>query len=63
MAAPHKEVHDNIKRAVECVQKGTCSQESQNVMTYFKAAEKASINVVQHLTAMLEEEKRIRHNS
>ena len=63
MAAPHKEVHDNIHKAVDCVKKGTCTQESQNVMTYFDAAEKASMKVVEDLNAMLEEEKAIRHNS
>ncbi len=63
MAAPHKEVHDNIKKAVECVKAGTCTEESQNVMTYFDAAESASIKVVESLNAMLEEEKVLRHNS
>jgi len=62
MAAPHKEVHDNIKKAVDCVKKGTCTQESQNVMTYFNAAEKASMKVVEYLNDMLIEEKDIRHN-
>jgi methyl-accepting chemotaxis protein len=63
MSVPHKEVHDNIKKAVECVKAGTCTQESQNVMTYFDAAEKASVKVVENLNAMLEEEKAIRHSS
>jgi len=63
MAMPHKEVHDSIKKAVECVKAGTCTQESQNVMTYFNAAEKASVKVVESLNAMLDEEKAIRHNS
>ncbi len=62
MAAPHKEVHDNIQKAVNCVQKGTCTQESQNVMTYFDAAEKASMQVVENLNAMLQEEKSLRHS-
>lgn len=61
MAIPHKEVHNNIKKAVECVAQGTCTQESQNVMTYFDAAEKASIKVIDNLNNMLEEEKAIRH--
>ena len=61
MATPHKEVHDNIKRAVDCVAKGTCTQESQNVMTYFKSAEEASIKVVENLNNMLREEKSFRH--
>jgi methyl-accepting chemotaxis protein len=60
MATPHKEVHENIKKAVDCVQKGTCTQESQNVMTYFKSAEEASIKVVEYLNDMLQEEKSIR---
>ena len=61
MATPHKEVHDNIKKAVDCVKKGTCTEESQNVMTYFNDAEKASMEVVENLNAMLQEEKAFRH--
>ncbi|MEA3229090.1 MAG: methyl-accepting chemotaxis protein [Campylobacterota bacterium] len=61
MAMPHKEVHDNIKKAVDCVEQGTCTEESQNVMTYFKSAEKSSIKVIDNLNAMLEEEKNLRH--
>ncbi|MFA6196126.1 MAG: methyl-accepting chemotaxis protein [Sulfurimonas sp.] len=62
MAAPHKEVHDNIKKAVDCVKNGTCTQEAKNVMTYFNAAEEASKKVIENLNAMLEEERKIRHN-
>ncbi len=61
MKTPHKEVHDNIKKAVNCVQSGTCTQESQNVMTYFNSAEKASEEVVHILDTLLQEEKAIRH--
>ena len=61
IATPHKDVHDNIKKAVDCVQQGTCTQESQNVMTYFHSAEQASIKVMENLNAMLQEEKQIRH--
>jgi hypothetical protein len=60
MAEPHKDVHDSVKKAVDCVQKGTCSQESQNVMTYFNAAERASAKVMESLNSMLEEEKKLR---
>lgn len=60
---PHKEVHDNIKKAVECVEAGTCTEHSQNVMTYFDAAQKASMQVVEFLNSMLEEEKDIRHKN
>ena len=61
LAQPHKEVHDNIKKAVECVEAGTCTEHSQNVMTYFDAAEKASMQVIESLNSMLDEEKEIRH--
>ena len=57
---PHKEVHDNIQKAVECVKAGTCTEESQNVMTYFNTAEEASIKVVENLNTMLEAEKELR---
>jgi len=62
MATPHKTVHDSIKKAVNCVQKGTCTQESQNVMTYFHDAEEASKKVIENLNNMLQEEKSNRHN-
>jgi methyl-accepting chemotaxis protein len=62
MAGPHKEVHENIHKAIKCVQEGTCTQHSENVMTYFEAAEKASIKVVENLNNMLEEEKALREN-
>ncbi len=61
METPHKEVHNNIKKAVDCVKNGTCTQESQNVMTYFNAAEEASIKVIQHLNSMLQEKKAQNH--
>ncbi|HIP20702.1 MAG TPA: chemotaxis protein, partial [Sulfurimonas sp.] len=63
MSTPHKAVHDNIKKAVECVIAGTCTEHSQNVMTYFKSAENASQEVIQTLDAMLEEEKEIRRRT
>jgi len=59
---PHKAVHDNIHKAVECVVSGTCTKHSENVMTYFNSAENASKEVVQILGQLLEEEKAIRHN-
>ncbi len=61
MKVPHHAVHENIKKAVDCVQKGTCTQESQNVMTYFNSAEKASQEVVNVLGTLLQEEKSMRH--
>lgn len=57
---PHKLVHDNILAAVHCVEAHSCSQESENVMTYFKRAEEASREVINILGAMLKEEKQLR---
>ncbi|MEA1891568.1 MAG: CZB domain-containing protein [Campylobacterota bacterium] len=62
MAKPHQGVHDNIKKAVECVKAGTCTTEAKNVMTYFEEAEKASHEVTQILSSLLQEEKNLRHN-
>ena len=61
LAAPHKDVHDNIHKAVDCVKKGTCTQEAQNVMTYFENAQKASKLVMSTLDDMLREEKATRN--
>ena len=63
MQVPHKAVHDNIKKAVKCVEEGTCTEHSQNVMTYFDAAEEASVVVMSTLTALLQEERAMRHKS
>jgi len=61
LATPHREVHENIQKAVECVKKGSCTKESENVMTYFNRAEEASRKVVRLLSSMLVEEKAQRH--
>ena len=61
IAQPHKEVHDNIHKAIKCVKEGTCTQESQNVITYFENAQKASKEVMKGLDAILNEEKANRH--
>ncbi|MBV5320193.1 MAG: CZB domain-containing protein [Sulfuricurvum sp.] len=57
LEAPHKNVHDNIIAAVNCVKAGTCAQEAKNVMTYFKDAENGSHEVISTLNAMLIEER------
>jgi len=61
LTKPHKDVHENIKKAVACVNAGTCTQESQNIMTYFEAAEKASHEVTDILSRLLQEERIQRH--
>ncbi len=62
LAVPHKEVHDNIYKAIECVRKNTCTQEAQNVMTYFENAQISSKVVMKTLDDMLREEKAVRYN-
>ena len=62
LAHPHKDVHDYIHKAVECVKNGTCVEESKNVQSYFKEAQKASKEVSGILSNMLSEEKSSRHN-
>jgi methyl-accepting chemotaxis protein len=57
LESPHKSVHDNIIAAVNCVKANTCGQESKNVMTYFKDAEKGSREVIDTLNSMLVEER------
>ena len=57
LAQPHKAVHDNIKKAVSCVESKTCIENAKNVELYFEEAEKASKTVRDILTAMLREKK------
>jgi len=57
LAQPHKAVHDNIKKAIECVEAKTCTQNATNVQTYFEEAEKASKLVREVLTAILREKR------
>ena len=61
MAKPHKLVHENIKKAIECVAQNTCAENSKNIMTYFKDAEKSSREVIFVLDSVLKEEKAIRY--
>jgi methyl-accepting chemotaxis protein len=60
---PHKAVHDHIFAAIDCVRQDSCIQESDNVISYFGKAEKASEQVIQTLNAMLAEERQQRLNN
>ena len=60
LAKPHKEVHENIQKAIKCVKEGTCTQEAENVKTYFQNAQKASKSVMKVLDDLLIEEKTYR---
>jgi methyl-accepting chemotaxis protein len=62
LEAPHKDVHDYIHKAVECVKNKTCVEESENVKTYFVEAQKASQKVSDILNDILNEEKNYRHS-
>ena len=62
LASPHKSVHENIKKAVACVKAGTCTQESKNIMHYFEDAEKASHEVTEVLSSILQEEASLRRS-
>ena len=57
LAMPHKDVHDNIHKAIECVKNGTCTKEAENVKTYFQNAQNASKSVMKILDDMLTEER------
>lgn len=63
LESPHKSVHDNILSAVKCVMADTCSEESQNIISYFKEAEDSSKEVITMLNAMLIEERQNRKNT
>lgn len=60
LETPHKQVHDNIIAAVNCVKANSCGKEAKNVMTYFQDAEKASRAVIDTLNSMLLEERQKR---
>jgi len=60
LARPHKEVHNYILKAIECVNNGTCTQEAENIKSYFSNAQKASLSVMKILDDLLVEEKTYR---
>ena len=53
--APHAKVHEEIKKAIECVANGTCLTKSTNVADYFKIAEQSSVSLMQILDNLLAE--------
>lgn len=63
LETPHKLVHDNIHKAINCVEQNTCTSEAKNVMTYFKDAEDASTQVINILNAIQAEDKELRHKA
>lgn len=58
--APHRSVHENIHKAIECVSNGRCIQDADALIEYFKRAEQASKEVMDLLSAMLAEERKSR---
>lgn len=63
LESPHKEVHDNIKKAVECVTSQTCVANAKDIVNYFINAQNASHKVVETLNKMLQEERDTRAKS
>jgi len=57
---PHAVVHDNIIKAVHCVETGHCLIDVENVLTYFSRAESASGDVMTILDKILDEERKSR---
>ena len=54
---PHAIVHNNVVKAAECVENGSCLLEVDNVLTYFEKAENASADIMVILDKILDEEK------
>lgn len=54
---PHKIVHSEINQAIKCVKEGTCLNDINSVINYFKTAEDASKKLFGLLNQMLEEKK------
>lgn len=63
LESPHKEVHDYIKKAVDCVTSQTCVSSANDIINYFATAQNASHKVVETLNKMLQEEKDARAKS
>lgn len=52
---PHKEVHDGVNQALDCVRKGTCLHDINFVIDNFERSEQASSEVFKYINEMLEE--------
>ena len=57
---PHSEVHDNIIDAVKYVKDGTYLAKAEKVLKHFDNSEDASLQVINILDDMLEEERELR---
>lgn len=54
---PHKLVHESVNKAIHCVKEGTCTNDINVVLNYFKTAEDASVKLFELLNQMLSEKK------
>lgn len=54
---PHKMVHESVNKAIQCVKEGTCTNDVNVVLNYFKTAEDASVKLFELLNQMLSEKK------
>jgi len=55
LEAPHKIIHDEIKKALKCIAEGSCLNDINYVLGLFDNAEKASQDVFTCINKMLEE--------
>ncbi|MDD4950865.1 methyl-accepting chemotaxis protein [Sulfuricurvum sp.] len=57
LEAPHKIVHDQVLKALECVKNNSCIEHHHEIVACFAEAEKASKNVFASLDAMIAEKR------
>ena len=57
LESPHKQVHDGINSALECIKSGICLNDINVVLKFFETSEKASLEVFSLINKMLEEVK------
>jgi methyl-accepting chemotaxis protein len=53
--APHKNVHEQIKHAIECVEGGNCVANADKIVQHFKTAEESSKKLFNILDSLLSE--------
>ena len=55
---PHKEVHNNVNGALECVKNGNCLSDINKIENLFQNAEEASKELFETLSKMVDEKER-----
>ena len=60
LAGPHKEVHDCVHKAIECVNNDSCVENAESIKKYFANTQRSSLLVMKILDDLLVEEKAYR---